>query len=196
MLGRRVTEDDGPALQNRKFLKSHPDSEIPRTFVFAAVPLVQVCGSRVRQNVWPAVYRQLYVERQLVQIFEDLLPNSLLYALQMVVRDLASVSIPQSLFAFIVGSRAVLIRRGRVIKRVHHHQFVVAQKHVGIWHRHDPAEDPDAVRIPIDHVAEDIERVLSPQADLPHDRIKPPLLPMDIRHDIDHGVSPPSSQHK
>ena len=146
----------------------------------------------MRQNVWPAVYRQLYVERQLVQIFEDLLPNSLLYALQMVVRDLPSVSIPQSLFAFIVGSRAVLIRRGRVIKRVHHHQFVVAQKHVGIWHRHDPAEDPDAVRIPIDHVAEDIE----PQADLPHDGIKPPLLPMDIRHDIDHGVSPPSSQHK
>ena len=32
-VGRRVTEDDGPALQNRKFLKSHPDSEITRTFV-------------------------------------------------------------------------------------------------------------------------------------------------------------------
>ena len=106
------------------------------------------------------------------------------------------VTCPQSLFAFIVGSRAVLIRWDWVVKCIHHHQFVVAQKHVGIWHRHDPAEDPDAVRIPIDHVAEDIERVLSPQADLPHDRIKPPLLPMDIRHDIDHGVSPPSSQHK
>lgn len=107
-----MTEDDGPALQNRKFLKSHPDSEITRTFVFAAVPLVQVCGGRMRQDVWPAVHRQLYVERQLVQIFEDLLPDGFPYAFQMIVRDLASVSIPQSLFAFIVGSRAVLIRRG------------------------------------------------------------------------------------
>ena len=139
MVGRRVTEDDGPALQNRKFLKSHPDSEITRTFVFAAVPLVQVCGGRVRQEVLPAVYRQLRVDWQLVQIFEDLLPHGLLHALQMVVRDLASVSIPQNLFAFIVGSRSVLIRRGRVIKRVHHHQFVVAQKHFDIWHRHDLA---------------------------------------------------------
>ena len=196
MVGRRVTEDDGPALQNRKFLKSHPDSEITRTFVFAAVPLVQVCGSRVRQDVWPAVHRQLYVERQLVQVFEDLLPDGFPYAFQMIVRDLAAIPIPQSLFAFIVGSRAVLIRRGRVIKRVHHHQFVVAQKHVGIWHRHDPAEDPDAVGVSVYHIAKDIERVLSPQADLPHDRIKPPLLPMDIRHDINHGVPPPSSQHK
>ena len=93
MVGRRVTEDDGPALQNRKFLKSHPDSEIPRTFVFAAVPLVQVCGGRVRQEVLPAVYRQLRVDWQLVQIFEYLLASGFLYALQVVVRDLTSIPI-------------------------------------------------------------------------------------------------------
>ena len=191
-----MTEDDGPTLQNGKFLKSHPDCEITRTFVFAAAAFVQIHGGRVRQEVLSAVHRQRHVERQLVQIFEDLLPDGFLYALQMVVRDLPSVSLPQSLLALIVGSRTVLIFWDWVEKRVHHHELVVAQKHSGIRHRHDRTEDPDAVGVSVYHISKDIERVLSPQTDLPHDGIKPPPLPMDIRHDIDHGVSPPSLQHK
>ena len=93
----------------------------------------------MRQDVLPAVHRQLRIDWQLVQIFEYLLSNSLLYMLQVVVRDLTSIPIPQSLFALIVIYRPFLIFWGRVVKRVHHHEFVVAQKHFDIWHRHDLA---------------------------------------------------------
>ena len=93
----------------------------------------------MRQDVLPVVYCQLRIDWQLVQIFEYLLSNSLLYMLQVVVRDLASIPIPQSLFALIVVFWPFLIFWGRVVKRVHHHEFVVAQKHFDIWHRHDLA---------------------------------------------------------
>lgn len=47
----------------------------------------------MRQDVLPVVYCQLRIDWQLVQIFEYLLSNSLLYMLQVVVRDLASIPI-------------------------------------------------------------------------------------------------------
>ena len=93
----------------------------------------------MRQDVLPVVYCQLHIDWQLVQVFENLLANGFLYALQVVVRDLTAVSIPQSLFALIVIFRPFLIFWGRVVKCVHHHKFVVAQKHFDIWHRHDLA---------------------------------------------------------
>ena len=93
----------------------------------------------MRQDVMSVVYCQLRIDWQLVQIFEYLLPNSLLYMLHVVVRDLTSIPIPQSLFALIVVFWPFLIFWGRVVKRVHHHKFVVAQKHFDIWHRHDLA---------------------------------------------------------
>ena len=93
----------------------------------------------MRQDVLPVVYCQLHIDWQLVQVFENLLASGFLYALQVVVRDLTAVSIPQSLFALIVVFWPFLIFWGRVVKRVHHHEFVVAQKHFDIWHRHDLA---------------------------------------------------------
>ena len=95
-------------------------------------------------------------------------------------RDLTAVSIPQSLFALIVIFRPFLIFWGRVVKCVHHHKFVVAQKHFDIRHRHDLTEDFDAVGVAVYHISKDIDRVLRLQVDLLHDGIKAPLLPMDI----------------
>ena len=111
-------------------------------------------------------------------------------------RDLTSIPIPQSLFALIVVFWPFLIFWGRVVKCVHHHEFVVAQKHFGIWHRHDLTEDLDAIGVSVYYISKDIERVIALQVDLLHDGIKAPLLPMDIGHDINYGVPPPSSQHK
>ena len=63
----------------------------------------------MRQDVLPAIHRQFYIDWQLVQVFENLLASGFLYALQVVVRDLTAVSIPQSLFALIVIFRPFLI---------------------------------------------------------------------------------------
>ena len=95
-------------------------------------------------------------------------------------RDLTSIPIPQSLFALIVIFRPILIFWGWIVKCVHHHEFVVAQKHFDIRHRHDLTEDFDAVGVAVYHISKDIERVLRLQVDLLHDGIKAPLLPMDI----------------
>ena len=63
----------------------------------------------MRQDVMSVVYCQLHIDWQLVQVFENLLASGFLYALQVVVRDLTDVSIPQSLFALIVIFRPFLI---------------------------------------------------------------------------------------
>ena len=148
------------------------------------------------QDVLPASHCQFHIQRQAVQILKDLLPYRLLYVFQVIVCDLTAISVPQGLFAAIVILRPILVFRRGVVECVQHHQFVVSKKHLGVWHCHDLTEDFDAVRVAVYHIAKDIERVLGLQVDLFHDGIKAPLLPVDIRHYINHGVPPPSLQHE
>ena len=59
-------------------------------------------GRCVSQNKLPAVYGQLQIDRELVQVFEYLLSDRLFYSLQVVVRYLTTIPIPQRQLAVVV----------------------------------------------------------------------------------------------
>ena len=65
-----------------------------------------------------------------------------------------------------------------------HHIFVVSQKHFDIRHGHNSADDPDAVGIPVDHIAQDVQHVLRLEVDLLHNGLKTACIAVDVRHDV------------
>ena len=66
---------------------------------------------------------------------------------------------------------------------------MVTEEHLHIRHAHQQTEYSDAVRIPINNISEDIERVLRLQIDLLHDGVEPNGITVDIRHYINHRSS-------
>ena len=121
MEGGRVSKDDCPILQNRKAFESHPDSKVSLTLIFATIGFKQLDRRCVGQNELPAIHRDFYVYRQLLQILKYLLTNGFLYVLQIVMCYLPSISIPQRLLTFIVVFRPLLILWGWVVESIHHH---------------------------------------------------------------------------
>ena len=68
------------------------------------------------QNELPIIQSKLYVYRQFLQILEYLLTSGFPYMLQIVMRYLATISIPQGLLTLIVVFRPLLILWGRVVE--------------------------------------------------------------------------------
>ena len=92
-----MPEDDSTVLQNRETVKSHPDGKVSLTLIFTAAGLIQFGRRCVGQNELPIIQSKLYVYRQFLQILEYLLTSGFPYMLQIVMRYLATISIPQGL---------------------------------------------------------------------------------------------------
>ena len=50
-----------------------------------------------------------------------------------------------------------------------HHELMVSQQHLHIGSAHDFSQNPDSVRISVDYITEDIERILVFKVDLAED---------------------------
>ena len=116
-----MPEDDSTVLQNRETVKSHPDGKVSLTLIFTAAGLIQFGRRCVGQNELPIIQSKLYVYRQFLQILEYLLTSGFPYMLQIVMRYLATISIPQRQLGSVVEVGPLLILWGRVVESIHHH---------------------------------------------------------------------------
>ena len=109
--------------------------------------------------------------------------------LQVVMGNPATVLIPniQTLFLPKLPAKRVVLML--IIQGIKHHVFVVAKEHFHIWHRHELSEDLNPVRIPVNHISQDIERVLRLKIDLFHNGFEAALLPVNIGKYIYHGLT-------
>ena len=104
---------------------------------------------------------------------------------------LPAVFVPeiQTLLLRPVGKRRGLFRPA-IVQSVQHHVFVVAQQHPDVGHPHQSAQDPPAVRVPVDHIPQHIQGVFRAQVDLRHDRVKAPGVAVYVGQYIVHRRSP------
>ena len=58
---------------------------------------------------------------------------------------------------------------------------MVSQQHLHVGAAHDLSQNPDSVRITVDHIAEDIKRIFGSKVDLFEDGVESPCLTVDVR---------------
>jgi len=153
--------------------------------------LIAVKSSRMYQFVRDSTYDNINIEWQRLQIVKDLGPNHKAGMLPEVMCGIPSVSIPQSQKFIGFSIPYILWAIIRLANGSKHHIFVVAQKHFGIGHCHDFPKDLDAVRMPVDHIAKDVESVLTLEVDLAKDGVKSPHVAVDVGQNVGHLSVPP-----
>lgn len=128
------------------------------------------------EDIICAVYRHLDVDWQVSDIFQNFCSIRMCAMLEMFVRYLAAISVPEP-------ERICIIRIG---KRLQHHVFVVAQEQRDVFLFHRFAQYVQSARAAVDHISKNVQMVIRLQLDLLKDVSIPSVAAVNIRHHIDH----------
>ena len=180
-----MAEDDNLALNVRLIVvNTIPNSVFFLVIVPVHIPMIRRNSASMHQDIGLAVDLYVDIQRQAVELIEDLFADRLPNVLDILVSDVPAVSIPQS-----KGVGILWIIFVKPVQGVQHHIFVIAQEHLNIGQIHQQAQYPDSVRVAINDISEDIERVLRLKIDLLHNGVESDGIAVDIRHHIDHRSS-------
>ena len=130
------------------------------------------------ENIICAVYRHLDVDWQVSDIFQNFCSIRMCAMLEMFVRYLAAISVPEPECICII----------RIGKRLQHHVFVVAQEQCDVFLFHRFAQNVQSTRAAVDDITENVQMVIRLQLDLLKYVTIPFVAAVNIRHHIDHWL--------
>ena len=130
------------------------------------------------EDIICAVHRHLDVDWQVSDIFQNFCSIRMCAMLEMFVRYLAAISVPEP-------ERICIIRIG---KHLQHHVFMVAHEQRDVFLFHRFAQYAQPVRTAVDHISKNVQMVIRLQLDLLKDVSIPSVAAVNIRHHIDHWL--------
>lgn len=98
--------------------------------------------------------------------------------------------VPKPQPAFLLSVSLLISGYSEIVQGSQHHVLMVSKEHLDVWSIHDLAQYPYSVREPVNHIAKYIECVIRREIQFFHQIVKSDLVPVYVRHYIDHCLSP------
>ena len=137
-------------------------------------------GRSVDQLILLSANLHIQIQIQGMEILDDFLSGLLADSLPVIVRDLASVAVPQAGCLSLLQPLDCFISVKGSAQRPKHHILMVSQEHFHIWHLHQFTQNPYTVWVSVDHITQHIQGILRLQLDLLHDGVEPAYIAVDI----------------
>ena len=151
----------------------------------------------VHQQIMLSVHFQFLVDQKLPQKIQDLLTFFLIQLVILIQGRIVSVLLPrpeivQCLFIQLHNGlfRDLLHQKIHTLQR---HQFVIAQDRYRIGHFHQLLQHFDRMRPPVDHIPDQIQRILILQIYFFQQLHELVIFPMDVAHYIGSHIYLPST---